>query len=124
MAITHADSIRNTLCDTVVDAVDDGSTDSQGDLVILEGSTELVEIELEDPAFGDASGGTADLNGSPQGTVTADGDADTFEFRDKDNDLVFDGEVAESGSDLNISSTSLSVDDKVEISSFSYSAPN
>lgn len=124
MAITHPTSVRNSIADHVVDKVDSGTTDSQGDFVISDGGSTLVTINLQDPAFGSASSGTANLQGSPSATASSSGTADQFTVQDKDNSAVFNGTVGTSGSDLNMSTTSIQSGETIQITSFSYTAPN
>ncbi len=128
MAITHPTGRRNTLCNTLVDLCDTGGTGTEGDVIITTGGgtpTTLVTINLNDPAFGAASTGTAtlDLTGGLTGTAGATGTAAVFQFRDKGNAAVFSGTVGTATSaDLQISNTSISSGEKIEITSFTYSA--
>ena len=123
MSLTHVTAIRNSLCNLVVDAVDSNGTASQfGDLVILDGTSTLVTIGLSPTAFGAAATGTATMNGSPSGTATTGGTADIFLLQDKADGEVFRGTVSTSGADLNLSSTTIASSDKVQITSFTYSA--
>ena len=129
MAITHSTSARNALADTTDDQVNAGSTDSQGDLVIIDstGPTDLITFNLQDPAFGAASSGTITLQGTPISTTAgADGTADTFEARDKDNNMVYTGSVSGTGGggDLEIDNTDVNSGQSAELSSHSYTAPN
>ena len=66
MTISHSTSARNSLADQIDTLVNGGSTDPQGDLVLIEsaGPSDLVEFNLQDPAFGAASSGTITLQGS------------------------------------------------------------
>jgi len=129
MAITHPATIRNGLANNVVDQVDTGTATATtvGNLIITTGGgtpTTLVSIPLQNPAFGAASGGTATMNGSPSGTATATGTAAEFKIRDRDDSTMFTGAVATTGSDLNLSNTNIASGDKIQITSFTYSAPN
>lgn len=74
-------------------------------------------------AFAAASGGVATANSITNGTAVAAGTADSFEVRDGDGTVIFSGTVATSGADLNISNTSINIDDVVSVSSFTYTAP-
>jgi len=127
MAITHTNAsphnLRNTLCNTVVDALDSGTGNPK--MLILDNTAQLVSISLQTPAaFGAASGGTASLNGSPSGTASATGTADTFKLQDRNGNDLVTGTVGTTGSDLNLSNVSLSSGDKITITSCSYSAPS
>lgn len=125
MAITHPTAVRNGLADHVVDQLDTGTGDASGDMIITTSvPATLVTIALQNPSFGAAASGTATMNGSPSGTATASGTAAEFECRNRANTTKFSGAVATSGSDLNISNTTIAINDKVQITSFTYSAPN
>lgn len=127
MAITLNSTLQDTVVDDVVDAVDSGSSDANGDFVIKDGGgVILVTIELDNPAFGASSSGTASASGTPKtGTAGNTGTAATFEFRDRDNSTVFSGTVTASGGggDVEMSSTSITSGDTVELSSFDLNGP-
>jgi hypothetical protein len=119
--VTHPTGVRNGLADHVVDQIDSGTADAAGDLIITDGGatpSTLVTIVLQDPAFGSAASGTADMQGSSTGTAAE------FQLRNKDNSPIFTGTVGTTGSDMNLSNTSIASGDKVQITSFSYTAPN
>jgi len=124
MAITHPNPVRQGLADHVVDQLDTGTGDANGDLVIqTTASATLVTIALQDPSFGAAStAGVATMNGSPSGTAAATGTAGQFVMQNKANTAKISGAVAATGSDLNLSSTSINSGDKVKITSFTYTA--
>ena len=123
MALTHVTTIRNSLADLVVDAIDAGA--SAGALVIMtSGETELAVLPCSDPAFGAASSGTATASSITSDTNAVAGTAALFKFRDSDSNEVFRGTVTATGGggDLELSSVSFGAGDTVSISSFSYSA--
>jgi hypothetical protein len=119
--------MRNTLADQVDSSINSGSTDAQGDFVILDGATDLIEFNLQDPAFGNASSGQITLAGTPLSTTAdAGGTADTFEVRDKDNNMVYTGSVTATGGggDIEIDNTNVNSGQSAELSSHSYTAPS
>lgn len=124
MALTHTTTIRNQLADLVVDAIDGGTTDTTGDLVIM--ATADAEVATlswtATPAFGAASSGTATMNAINDDTNATGGTAIAFKFQNRDNTEIFRGSVGTSGSDLNLSSTTIGASDTVSITSFTYSA--
>ena len=125
MALTHVTSVRNTLADTVVDLLDAGTTDANGDLVIMAaGDVEVATLALSNPAFGAASSGTATANAISDDTNATGGTAANFKMQDRDNGEVFRGTVTATGGggDLELSSVSIGASDTVSISSFTYSA--
>lgn len=125
MAITHSTAARNALADQIDTLLNSGTTDSAGDLVIQDGTTDLVVITMQDPSFGSASTGTITLQGTPlSGTAAATGTADSFELRDKDNTAVVSGSVTGSGGggDIELDNTAINSGQTVEITSLTYSA--
>ena len=80
--------------------------------------TLLAELTLGNPAFGSASNGVATAN-SITGDTSADatGTAGWFRVRNSSGTAVFDGEVGTSGSDLNLSSTSIQSGAEVSVTS-------
>jgi len=127
MALTHVTAIRNSLADLVVDAIDAGTGDTQGDLIVQTAAdATLCTINLNaPPAFGAATGGTATANGLPkEGTCTGTGTAAKFRVRNRDNNEVFQGTVTATGGggDMELSSTALVTNDVVRINTFTYTA--
>lgn len=125
MALTHVTAIRNSLADLVVDAIDVGTTDAAGDLIVQTSADAILcAIALANPAFGAASSGTATASTLPrEGTATGAGTAAKFRVRNRDNSEVFQGTVTVSGGggDMELSSTSIAVNDVVRINTFTYS---
>lgn len=122
MAITLATQARNAACDAIVDAVDVGAG-TEGTLEIQAGATVLATFTLANPAFGDAAAGVATLNSVSDVTASATGTADSFEVKDADGDVVYDGTVAESGGDLTITNTDINSGDTVSITSHTFTVP-
>lgn len=124
MALTHTTAIRNQLADLVVDAIDGGTTDTTGDLVIMAAAdAEVATLSwTATPAFGAAASGTATMNAINDDTSATGGTAIAFKFQNRDNTEIFRGSVSTSGADLNLSSTSIGAGDTVSITSFTYSA--
>jgi hypothetical protein len=126
MAITHVTSIRDTLANAVVDAIDGGAGDAAGDLVIMtSGDGEVATLAFNDPAFGASSSGTATYNGLNDDTNAFGGVAALFKVQDKSNAEIFRGTVTATGGggDLELSSTTIGGGDTVSINSFTYTAP-
>jgi hypothetical protein len=124
--IAHTTSIRNQLCDLVVDAVDGGSTDSSGDIAIYTASfaTLLCTINFAaPPAFGAASSGAASATSLPRtGTAVAGGTAAVFRMRNRDNTELLNGSVGTSGQDMNLSSTTIATNDEISLNTITYTA--
>lgn len=126
MSLTHVTAIRNSLADLVVDAIDVGTTDATGDLIVQTGAdATLCTINLANAAFGAASSGTATAASLPkEGTATGSGTAAKFRVRNRDNSEVFQGTVTATGGggDMELSSTTIATNDVIRINTFTYSA--
>lgn len=126
MALVHSTAIRNTLADAVVDAIDVGSTDPNGDLEFMtSGDVECATIQLSATSFGAASSGTATMASTPLSDTSATGGTVArFRFKSRDNTEIFRGTVTSTGGggDIEMSSVSVGPGDTVTISSFTYSA--
>jgi hypothetical protein len=85
---------RNAACNAIVDLIDAGASGT-GYVEIRDSTTVLVTIQLQDPAFGASSTGTATLLGVPlSGTAAAAGDADNYIVYDDDANAIWSGTVA------------------------------
>jgi len=126
LALTHSTAIRNTLADAVVDAIDAGTTDANGDLVIMTTGlgTEVATLGFAATAFGAASSGTATAAAITSDSSATGGTAATFKVQNKDNTLIFSGTVTATGGggDIELSSVSIGAGDTVSVTSFTYSA--
>lgn len=129
MAVTHPTAMRNTIADTVVDAIDPGGP---GKLVFrLSGTaaspgTAVATLTFSATAFGSASGGTATANSITSDT-NATGSASpvaTATLETAGGTVIVHCAVAASGSDINMSGgLTIGAGDTVSCSSLTYSAP-
>lgn len=120
----HSTATRTVLADATVDRVDAGSGAGKLRFYTAGFGTQLCEIALADPAFGAASSGTATLLGVPlEGVCSGGGTIAKFRFLDSDLNEVFTGDVAASGSDINLNNPIVSTNDVVRITGLTYSAP-
>lgn len=133
MAITHVVALRNALADTAVDALDGGSADANGDLVIMTGADAVITTHaLSNPAFDDAgaAGGNADgvanANAIADGTGAVAGTAALFKVQNRDNAEQWRGTVTATGGggDIELSSVVIANGDSIQLSSLSYAASN
>lgn len=132
MAVRIADSVRNSRVDTIRAAIDAGA--GAGLVRIYSGSkptkggapsgTLLAEITLSDPC-GSSSGGVLTFT-VPASDTSADatGTAAFFYLVDSTGAFVADGDCAVSGSDLNLTTTSITAGQPVEITSFTITDGN
>ena len=124
MAVTHSTVARNAATNSVVDLIDVGTANSTGRIVIKETATTLVVLNFSVTAFGDSSDGSASANAITNGTATGVGIANSFEVINRDAVVVLSGSVSMSGAggDLILDNTSITENQTVSISSFTYAA--
>ena len=125
--LQHQAAVRNVIADAVVDLVDAGSANPAGSVRIYdEGRIMLLStIELGFPAFGDAAAGVAEALSMPRTDLAAanDGIAAEFEVRDRDDVLLWSGEIAQGGGDIDMAAgLEVNSSDIVRITQFSYAA--
>ena len=127
MAIVLTTGARNAACNAIVDLIDVGSTDANGDLVIRTAAdAELATLAFSNPAFGDAVSGVATANAIADDTsATGGGVAANFITQNRNKAEVCEGSVGTTGSgeDLELSSTTVNNGDTVSISSFTATMP-
>lgn len=125
MGITLTTAARNAMADALVDLVDAGSSDANGDLEIMtSGDSELATLELSNPAFGAASSGVATANSiTGDSNATGGGTAALHRFRDRDDTEVWRGTVGTSGADLNLSSVAIGNGDTVDVTAYTVTQP-
>lgn len=125
MALTHTTAVRNTLADAAVDAIDAGTTDANGDLVIMtSGDVEVATLAFSNPAFGAAASGTATASAITDDSSATGGTAAKFKCQNRDNTEVWRGSVTATGGggDIELSSVTIAATDTVSITSLTYSA--
>ena len=124
MAITLTTAARNAACDAIVDLVDVGTTDANGDIVFMtSGSVEVATLALSAPAFGASSDGVATANTVANDTNATGGTVALFKIQNKDNTEIFRGAVTVSSGDINLSSLVVGATDTVSMSSLTVTMP-
>jgi hypothetical protein len=124
MAITLTTAARNAACDAIVDLVDVGTTDANGDIVFMtSGSVEVATLALTAPAFGASSDGVATANTVANDTNATGGTVALFKIQNKDNTEIFRGAVTVSSGDINLSSLVVGATDTVSMSSLTVTMP-
>lgn len=126
MALAFATTLRNARLNQITTSVDAGA--GAGLLRIYDGSrpasggaatTLLATLTFSDPAFGAASSGSVTASAITQdSSADATGTATWFRVVDSTGTFVIDGSVGASGSDLNLTTTSIITGQPVSISSF------
>jgi hypothetical protein len=132
VAVRIADTVRNSRVDLIRSTIDAGATG--GLLRIYAGSKPtkggtpagllLAEIVLADPC-GTSTGGVLTIT-TPQTDNSANnsGTASFFYLTDSTGAFVCDGDVAVSGSDLNVTTTTIVAGQPVEITSLTITEGN
>lgn len=128
MAITLTTAARNAAVDGVVDLLDTGGADPNGDLVIFDGVTELARLPFNTTAFGNGGAvavGRADMNTgvTVSATATATGTADIYQAQDRGNNEIWRGAVSTTGAELNLNTTSIAASDTVTVTSLTLTCP-
>lgn len=124
MTVILTTTARNAACDAVVDLIDVGTTDANGDLVIMTSAdAQVALLAFSNPAFGSAVTGVATANAIANDTNATGGTAAKFMFRNRNNVEVLRGDVGTSGSDLNLSSLNIGAGDTISVSSFTVTMP-
>ncbi len=126
-----ADAVRSAMVDAAVAQIDTGS--GAAILEVYTGSgpagpasgatgTKLLSFSFQDPSFGAGSAGTATMDNTPAMTTTglAVGTAGWFRITNPAGTAVLDGTI---GSELTLSSTSITVGLSVQITSGTITVP-
>ncbi len=124
---------RNAACDAVVDLVDAGTPPgllkiyqnggaNPADVnAALGGATLLGTLTMSTTAFGSASTGVATAAAITSDTsADATGTAHFFRITNAAGTAIIQGEIGTSGSDLNLSSTSITSGGTIAVSSLTY----
>lgn len=125
MAITHSAAVRSAIANAVVDLLDAGSTNPNGQLVLeTAGAVEVATLNLSNPAFGNASNGVATAAAISNDDNATGGTVAQFKLVDRDGTTVITGTVTAigGGGDIELSSTSIAPTESVAISSITYTA--
>lgn len=122
MAVSLASALRNTRADAITTFAGNGAKLR----LYTAGAVQIVELVCGSPLAPAASGGVLTLNAITTGTATDTGTATNASLYKSDGTtLVMSGlTVGTSGSNINLSSTTISTGDSVAISSASITEGN
>ena len=132
MALRLGTTMRNNGCNGLVDTIDQGSgagkinfyTGSQPGSVGGTYGTLLGTCPMSDPAFGNASTGTATASAITSDTnADASGTCATFNIADSDNNVLCDGTCGTSGTDITFDNNVFVAGGTIAISSLTISVP-
>ncbi|HJY38012.1 MAG TPA: hypothetical protein VJ299_11120 [Steroidobacteraceae bacterium] len=119
---TISTAARNAACDAVVDLIDAGA--AAGNLVFrTAGDVEVATLPFSDPAFGAAATGVASASTITSDTNATGGTTTKATLEDSDANAVITATVGTSGSDINLSSTTIGAGDTVSVSSLTVTMP-
>lgn len=125
MALTHVTAVRNGMADYVVDLIDVGATDPQGDLVFMtSGDVEVATLAMTNPAFGAAAAGTATAAAITDDSSATGGTVALFKIQDRNNAEVFRGTVTATGGggDIELTSVVIGAGSTVSMTSLTYAS--
>jgi hypothetical protein len=127
-----ATAVRNAMLNAIRDAMDlgaagafirlyDGSRPATGGSI----TTLLAELQCSTTSAGNAANGVLILNSITQDpSANASGTATWFRIVDSDGTFVTDGNCGTSGSDMNLTTTTIVITQPVSISSGTFTAGN
>jgi hypothetical protein len=125
MALVMETATRNALANAIDDAVNAGTAQTGGKLVIETSADAEVSLHrFANPAFGPAAAGVISANSLPiDDTSAAGGTAAQYSIYDRDDTKLLEGVVAVTGQDLDLSSLSVGVGDTVSLTAFTITQP-
>lgn len=118
MAVTHPAATRNGIADYVVDQLDSGTL-----VFETSGSVEVATLTFGATAFGAASAGVATANAITDDSSATGGTTTQATLKNSGSTTIVSCAVGTSGSDINLSSTTIGAGDTVSVSSLTYTAP-
>ena len=122
--VTLTSAARDAMCNALVDLIDAGTTDANGDIVIMAAAdAEVATLAMTNPAFGNSATGVATAAAISDDTNATGGTAIAFKVQNRDNTEVFRGDAATSGASLNMSSTTVGAGDTVSIGAMTVTMP-
>lgn len=124
MAIAHSTATRTAAADLVVDRIDAGSGAGKIKFYTA-GDVEMGSATFADPAFGNASNGSATMvSGAITATISLAGTNVMAKFKvmDSADTEVFNGTVGTAGADINLTSVTFNQNDTLTINSITYTA--
>jgi hypothetical protein len=124
MSVTHPTLVRSGIADHVVDQLDEGTP--PGKLVFrTAGDAEVATLTFGNPAFGDASGGTATANAITKDSSATGGTIAKATLENAAGTVKVTCSVTATGvgGDIELSSVVVSAGQTVEMTSLTYTAP-
>lgn len=119
-----ADSVRNSMCDAFVDAIDGGGGSGLWEVHSAAFAAELATMTFSYPAFGAAAAGVATASAITDDTNATAGTAAVMRVTTSTPTTLYQGTVGTSGADLNLNTLSIAGGDTVSITSATITMPN
>lgn len=133
MALTHSSTMRDAMAGAVSTAIDAGGagslefqTSASATSVAAGSTAEVATITFETTAFSTAVAGVISASSLPKSDTTPTGSTapvSAFTIFDGNDLRIMSGGVAVSGSDINLSSLTISTGDTVTLTALTYTAP-
>jgi hypothetical protein len=128
MSVTLTTTARNAACDALVDLLDTGSGDAEGDLTFATSGAalNLCTCAFSNPAFGASATGVATANAIGQGVVAGSSNPSTIAvalFRNRANTEMWRCAVGISGSDINLEAVAVNNGDTIDITDLTFTVP-
>jgi len=121
---------RDLMCNALVDALDVGSTDATGDVELRTAITGggMLGANLPFPtatAFGVSISGVATRTAGTMEDVSADNSVTVLfcTFRDRDNNIIWEGNVGTSGTDIVFNTNVFTAGDLITITTMTVTMP-
>lgn len=125
-SVTHPTAVRDAIANLVVDSLDVGTTNTEGQLEFqTTGSVEVATTPLSNPSFGASSSGVATANAITDDGSATGGTTTKFEAQDRDELVKILGSVTgiSGGGVIELTSTVVPVGGTVQMTSLTYTAP-
>lgn len=124
MGVTLATSVRNLSVDAMTASLNSGTGDPSGDILFTTSSDVAVaNLTLSNPAFGASVNGTATANTITPDTNATGGVTTRAQFRNRANTEQWRCNVGTSGSDINLTSTTVPAGGTVQLTSITFTQP-
>lgn len=118
---------RNAACDAVVDLVDAGTTNPNGQLIFrTSGDVEVATLNMSNPAYGNAASGVATANSISDDTSATGGTTTKATIEDRNNTEVMELTVTavSGGGDIELAGgTTIGAGATVSVSSLTHTQP-
>jgi hypothetical protein len=118
MAVTYANTLKDTRMTAVITAIDAGASPGTLEICTAAYATVLAVVALAKPSFTEASQQITMASTPRSGAASASGTASVARLKDSNNNVIINNlTVGTTGSDINLSSTAVTSGQTVSITS-------